>query len=397
MGTNLRLGSHLPEDGRSHEFDNVGESLNLSMEHLKQYIHAAGLVFDQVVKQVDYPLLYKKKEIFFQEQTLKAHVGKQWKKLENGAVVFFYGGSYPTGLLKESRVRKSGLYRFRITGYAYQSKNPITCVLTTESYAPGSKKEIVAAPEFVPSKPTTFEMEVWLDDGYMIKFDPQGIYRIPGFEHLDVNEYEGRGFAFMGAELEGPLKEGYPRHGYDLIFDGIERNELPPNHPSNREHSWYKPKFEILCEDENKTIDRFLVRMGSLAFRETVELKEMVAYRDLYFRERGKGESIDVSLRTVFCAIFSSPRFLFLQEKVGTLSDYRIKDRLRLFLNRSLDHSFESKKDHKSADFRAFTDLLIKSEKFDRFIKDLTDNWLDLRNIDFTSPDRTLFRNSMTT
>ena len=391
MGTNLRLGSHLPEDGRSHEFDNVGESLNLSMEHLKQYIHAAGLVFDQVVKQVDYPLLYKKKEIFFQEQTLNAHVGKQWKKLENGAVVFFYGGSYPTGLLKESRVRKSGLYRFRITGYAYQSKNPITCVLTTESYAPGSKKEIVAAPEFVPSKPTTFEMKVWLDDGYMIKFDPQGIYRIPGFEHLDVNEYEGRGFAFMGAELEGPLKEGYPRHGYDLIFDGIERNELPPNHPSNREHSWYKPKFEILCEDENKTIDRFLVRMGSLAFRETVELKEMVAYRDLYFRERGKGESIDVSLRTLFCAIFSSPRFLFLQEKVGTLSDYRIKDRLRLFLNRSLDHSFESKKDHKSADFRAFTDLLIKSEKFDRFIKDFTDNWLDLRNIDFTSPDRTLF------
>jgi hypothetical protein len=76
---------------------------------------------------------------------------------------------------------------------------------------------------------------------------------------------------------------------------------------------------------------------------------------------------------------------------VGTLSDYRIKDRLRLFLNRSLDHSFESKKDHKSADFRAFTDLLIKSKKFDRFIKDLTDNWLDLRNIDFTSPDRTLF------
>jgi hypothetical protein len=391
MGTNLRLGSHLPEDGRSHEFDNVGESLNLSMEHLKQYIHAAGLVFDQVVKQVDYPLLYKKKGIFFQKKTLKAHVGKQWKKLEDGSVVFFYGGSYPTGLLKESRVRKSGLYRFHITGYAYQSKDPITCVLITESYAPGSKKEIIATPEFVPFKPTTFEMEVWLDDGYMIKFDPQGIYRIPGFEHLDVNEYEGRGFAFMGAELEGPLKEGYPRHGYDLIFDGIERNELPPNHPSNRDHSWYKPKFEILCEDENKTIDRFLVRMGSLAFRETVELKEMVAYRKLYFRERRKGESIDVSLRTVFCAIFSSPRFLFLQEKVGTLSDYRIKDRLRLFLNRSLDHSFESKKDHKSADFRAFTDLLIKSEKFDRFIKDFTDNWLDLRNIDFTSPDRTLF------
>ena len=195
MGTDLRLSSYLPEDGRSHEFDNVGESLSLSMEHLKQYIHAAGLVFDQVVKQVDHPLLYKKKKIFFSEQTLKAHVGKQWKKLEDGAIVHFYGGSYPTGLLKESRVRKSGLYRFRITGYAYQSKEPITCVLIRESYAPGSKKEIVAAPEFVPSKPTTFEMEVWLDDGYMIKFDPQGIYRIPGFEHLDVKLSPKLGFA----------------------------------------------------------------------------------------------------------------------------------------------------------------------------------------------------------
>jgi hypothetical protein len=391
MGTNLRLSSYLPEDGRSHEFDNVGESLSLSMEHLKQYIHASGLVFDQVVRQVDHPLLYKKKKIFFREQTLKAHVGKQWKKSDDGAVVHFYGGSYPTGLLKESRVRKSGLYRFRITGYAFQSKEPITCVLTRESYAPGSKKEIIAAPEFVPAKPTTFEMEVWLDDGYMIKFDPQGIYRIPGFEHLDVNEYQGPGFAFLGAEIEGPLEEGYPHNGYDLIFDGIERKELPPNHPSNREHSWYKPKFEIFCEDENKTIDRFLLRMGSLAFRETVELKEMAAYRELYEGERAKGESIDVSLRTVFCAIFSSPRFLFLQERVGKLSDQRIKDRARLFLNRSLDDSSESKKAHADADMRAFTQLLIKSEKFDRFINDFTDNWLDLRNIDFTSPDRTLF------
>jgi hypothetical protein len=391
MGTNLRLASFLPEDGRSHEFDNVGESLNLSMEHLKQYIHAAGLVFDQVVRQVDHPLLYKKKKIFFREQTLMAHVGKQWKKSDDGAVVHFYGGSYPTGLLKESRVRKSGLYRFRITGYAFQSKEPITCVLIRESYAPGSKKEIIAAPEFVSVKPSTFEMKLWLDDGYMIKFDPQGIYRFPGFEHLDVNEYQGPGFAFLGAEIEGPLKEGYPRYGYDLIFDGIERKELPPNHPSNREHSWYKPKFEILCEDENKTIDRFLLRMGSLAFRETVELKEMAAYRELYEGEKTKGENIDISLRTLFCAIFSSPRFLFLQETVGSLSDQRIKDRARLFLNRSLDDSSESKKPHADADMRAFTELLIKSEKFDRFINDFTANWLDLRNIDFTSPDRTLF------
>ena len=75
--------------------------------------------------------------------------------------------------------------------------------------------------------------------------------------------------------------------------------------------------------------------------------------------ERAKGESIDVSLRTVFCAIFSSPRFLFLQERVGTLSGRRIKDRLRLFLNRTLDDSLESKKDHKGASLRGYAELFI--------------------------------------
>jgi hypothetical protein len=47
-------------------------------------------------------------------------------------------------------------------------------------------------------------MKVWLDDGYMIKFDPQGIYRIPGFEHLDVNQYEGRGLPSWEQRLKVP-------------------------------------------------------------------------------------------------------------------------------------------------------------------------------------------------
>ena len=32
FGTNLKLAERLPEDGRSHEFDNIGESLGISLE-----------------------------------------------------------------------------------------------------------------------------------------------------------------------------------------------------------------------------------------------------------------------------------------------------------------------------------------------------------------------------
>ena len=43
MGTNLRLDSHLPEDGRSHEFDNVGESLSL-IDGASEAVYPCGWV-----------------------------------------------------------------------------------------------------------------------------------------------------------------------------------------------------------------------------------------------------------------------------------------------------------------------------------------------------------------
>ena len=49
FGTRLKLAELLPEDGRSHEFDNVGAALGVSMVHLKQYIEAIGLTIDEAI------------------------------------------------------------------------------------------------------------------------------------------------------------------------------------------------------------------------------------------------------------------------------------------------------------------------------------------------------------
>ena len=38
FGTALELEDMLPEDGRSHEFDNVGEALGISMQHMQLYL-----------------------------------------------------------------------------------------------------------------------------------------------------------------------------------------------------------------------------------------------------------------------------------------------------------------------------------------------------------------------
>ena len=63
-----------------------------------------------------------------------------------------------------------------------------------------------------------------------------------------------------------------------------------------------------------------------------------------------------------YFARFFPPLAFFLQERLGTLSDRRIKDRLRLFLNRTLDGSLESKKDHKGPAYEPMLNYLQRVE-----------------------------------
>jgi hypothetical protein len=51
FGTQLDLEGMLPEDSRSHEFDNVGESLGISLVHLQKYMEAADKVLDAAIAQ----------------------------------------------------------------------------------------------------------------------------------------------------------------------------------------------------------------------------------------------------------------------------------------------------------------------------------------------------------
>ena len=105
FGTDLKLEGMLPEDGRSHEFDVVGEALGVSMTHLRRYIEAAGLVFDAAVAKTTEAPQPKLIEAKFSESTLKQVVGDRWVRAKDGAIVRFSEGGYPSGHLREGRIR----------------------------------------------------------------------------------------------------------------------------------------------------------------------------------------------------------------------------------------------------------------------------------------------------
>ncbi len=401
FGTSLDLESMLPEDSRFHEFDNVGEALSLSMTHMQRYMEAAGMVFDAAVATT---VAAPKPDIincFFRESEVDRELGKTVKRLEDGALVRYSPNGLSRGHLREGRTRQPGKYRIRVTGYAYQSKESVVVDLSGISYRPGSAQPLLGFCSFPPNTATTFEVITWIDENYMLKINPYGLVDPNHYKRLNVNEIHSPGFALLSATMEGPLVEKFPSQGHRLVLDGISRVEIEPKNPSDKTKSWYKPKFEIQSENEVEDVKQSLNRVATRAFRHPVTSEEVQPFLELFIAEREKGESFEMSLRTAVIAIFSSPSFLYLEEPDGdtsdNLTDHALANRLSYFLNRTAPDQLLSEMastgelTQPRGRLREQADRLMADENFSRFLRDFCDAWLNLREMDFTTPDAKLF------
>jgi hypothetical protein len=401
FGTNLKLEEMLPEDGRSHEFDVVGEALGVSMIHLQRYLEAAGLVFDAAIAKTSEAPKPQLIECRYRESEVERTTGKGARRLEDGALVRFSSSGLSGGHLREGSTPRPGMYRVRVTGYAYQSDKPVAVSISGESYAAGSEKPQIGFASFPPGKPTTVEVHAWLERNYMLRINPYGIFDPDHYtrakQGTSILDYKGPGFAFLSATMEGPLVREFPSRGHRLIFGKLERREIEPRNPGDKKKSWYKPSFEIVSENESLDAARAIKRLATFAFRRPVTDGEVAPYRALFKEEREKEEPFEGALRTVFTALFSSPHFLYLREKPGRLDDFALANRLSLFLARTLPGrellilAYQGKLTQEPGALRKETERLLKHERFDRFLTDFTESWLDLRDMDFTTPDKKLY------
>ena len=397
FGTELSLEERLPEDGRSHEFDNVGEALGLSMVHLQKYLETAGLVLDEAIaKTTEKPQPVTIKASYGETREAEQFVGKVWKKLPDGAIVRFAGGGYPSGMMRGSGVRTAGRYRVQVTGYAYQSKEPIIASIGGTSFRAGSEKPIYGYFTFPPGKPTTIELETYIDSNYMIAIEPYGISDPERYKRKSIDEYKGPGLAILSVVLTGPQMREFPGKGHRLIYDGLNRKEIMPRNPNDRKKSWYQPKFEVICENETLDATRSIQRVCTAAFRRPVTKEDQEPYLKLFQQERTKGSTFEEALRSSVVAIFCSPKFLYLQEPQGLLDDSALASRLSYFLTRTAPDDELLKvaaagKLTETQTLLAQASRLMKHPRFDRFITDFTEAWLNLRDMDFTAPDPQLF------
>lgn len=404
FGTVLNLSRMLPEDGRSHEFDNVGEALGISMVHLQRYLDAIDSVMDAAIATSDQPPPVETiRASYADTREAEKFIGDVWKKLDDGSVVFFADLGYPSGMLRGTDVKTPGWYTVRVTGYAYQTERDITFRVGGTSFAPGSEKPTYGYFSFPPlsrsgGKPTTVSMQAWIDDRFMVAIDPWGlVVNDYNLRKQGANNYPGAGLAIQSVQLVGPIVEPFPSKGHRLIYDGLSRIEIEPARPSDKKKPWYVPKYAIKTNDPPSDAKQVLTRIARIAFRRTVTDDDVQPYVDLFARERQAGADVDTALRSSVAAIFCSPDFLYFRESPGWLDDHALATRLSYFLTRTTpDEALLADADAGTLSTDASVLLghvrrLIDGPHHSRFVDDFTDAWLNLRDIEDTAPDQKLF------
>lgn len=397
FGTNLDFASMLPPDGRSHEFENVGESLNVSTVQLRNYLDATDLVLNASIQNRLAKVESKTiRASYADTRGAEQFLDSKWLKLPDGAVVFYNQWGYPTGMLRETNASEADRYKIRVTGYAHQSTEPVTFSIGATTFLRGAEQPTFGYYSMKPGKPQTVEIEAWLESRYMVQIEPWGISDSYVIKRVGLKDYKGPGLAIQHVELEGPIVDEFPSRGHSLLFDGIDRHEVMPRNPNDRLRSYYKPIFDVKTTIAKEDARTALKRIATRAFRRPATDEQVGPYLDLFLAESEQGVTFEQALRTATMAIFCSPEFLFLREKPGELDGFALASRLSYFLTRStpdaeLLNLAASGEIKNPATLLKQTDRLLKHKHAARFIDDFTDAWLDLRNIDFTAPDGQLF------
>jgi len=398
LGVKVNIIDSLPEDGRSHGFDNIGEALSISGIQMQRYMEAAELALNVALNQETKP------ESTLQSATLesdrnKEQIGKQWLKREDGAIVVFNNGGFPSTVIPNLRAKQAGTYKLRVKGYGYQIEEPVVFALITGSFNFRNADNVTHSFHELPvDQSSTVEITLHLDQGKGIWISPQGLNGPDGHSPIKdgPDKYPGEGMAFQEVTLEGPLDTDWPPRGQKLLLGDLKLRQLPHGLPPSQ--AWraknpdFKHRYTADSADPIADSRRLLPDFITAAFRRPATAADVEPYVKLFDAEFAESQDFFAAMRTAAIAVLCSPEFLFLKEPAGKLNDLQLASRLSYFLTRSApDAELLAAKLTQPEVLRAQTERLLKAPTLERLVTDFTDGWLNLREIDFTTPDKQLY------
>jgi hypothetical protein len=402
----LAVRDMLPEDSRAHGFDRCADALDVSPVHVAAWHAATGealqaaTVSDPTPPRPGRERLLPGDQDFFKLALLEGDaVFLKAGRYDDAALPLVSGplphtlahyeglGLFPykhsVGVLRRQgpndhfalfftgfTVPSSGRYRLALSVWSFHwNKGLLEPLPAPEAVTLHANDRLLGTLDAPSLTPRTHTLDVWLNAGEQLLFTaasipPVRVYERPG----RAAAYVGPGIALDHLDIEGPVHESWPPTGHQLLYGTSMR------------------------PDVKQVLAAFLTR----AFRRPATAAEIASYLALVQRRLKAGDPVEKALRTAEQAALCSPEFLFLGGPPGPLDDWHLAARLASFLWDSLpdDELLALARRGKLRDpavLRAQVDRLLDDPKARRFVEHFLDEWLDLREIDATTPDATLY------
>ncbi len=389
LGVEIDLKDLLPPDTSANGFDNNAEALHVSSFLMEQYLEAADKVLDAAIVNGPKPWMIKKRFDIKDEKSVKA-TGSVYRHLEDSVAIFSSWVSANIQVtLWNFRTHFRGNYRFRISGYAFQTEKPVTFHMTAGTMTAVTEERIVGYHDVLPGKPTVIEFVEKLEAKNTVRFvvDNLGVTP-PVIEKAGADKYKGPGLAIQWVEIEGPIHETWPPASHRRVFGDLAQGPAPSAEDSKR--------VEVVSKQPLVDAERLLRDFMRRAYRRAVTAEDVNPVLARVKAKLDAKASFEQAMRVGLKSVLLSPHFLFLQEKPGKLDDSALASRLSYFLWSSMPDEellalAEKGKLSQPDALRAQVDRMLKVPKAAAFADNFAGQWLGLRAIDDTAPDPSLY------
>lgn len=386
LGVEVDLTDLLPLDTSTNGFDNNAELLHTSSFLMRNYLDAADRVLDEAIANEPEPWIQKKRFDIREEKTVKA-TGSVYRHTDDGVAIFATWESANIRVtMWNFRSHVRGKYRFRISGYGFQSEGkPITFRVTAGTLKEVTEERLIDYFAVPADKPTVVEFTEQLEPENRIRILAEGLPALPpAVEKIGADKYTGPGLVIQWVDVEGPILESWPPPGHKAIFGDLKQTRISPE------------RFEVVSQQPMVDAERILREFARRAFRRQVSDEDIKPFLARVKSKLDQNYSFEQAMRVGLKGILVSPDFLFLREQTTRLNDFALASRLSYFLWSSMpdEELFQlaaKNKLHEQDVLSEQVERLLRDPKARAFNTNFTGQWLSLRAIDATLPDGTLY------
>ena len=385
-----------PENKAAGSFDVVAARQEMSSVHARSLLRTADLALDEAIQLGPAPNMKPRELDYFNSRYMDMWVTRP---VRNGGgtvfrtdrdVVTFRGENFSfrsdhNGL----KLPVAGRYRITVKAAAHQPRSAVTVSLKRQNDQQGESELFAAWDLGTDYRVVSTTKYLRPDDYFYVSTDelepaPNGkvIYN-----SQPASEFGGEGVRIRRVMVEGPLESGWPPERTRKLFPEIEWK-----HTGVRGRAWEPVLTKSPIEHARIIVSTFATR----AFRREMSTKEIDTLVALAKPGLEAGGDFVNSVRIPLRAILVSPEVLFQAGEPGALDDVSLSRRLSGFLWRSCpdEKLMQLVEDGRLSDPKTLesqVERMLGDPKAARFRNDFLDQWLDLDQIDTTTPDACLY------